>query len=190
MTAVFSPCGLYRYRLERVFDTGQHTLSVTMLNPSYANDARDDHTIRRLVGFCTALDVRRLIVTNLAALVSPDPKGLSKASDPIGPDNDEAIRSAAGEADIIVVGWGAGVRRLPGRASEVLAILGETSKPIMCWGLTAKREPRHPLMLPSTATLVPLARARHLPLKIPGPRIDDADDRRRWTGVVARGADR
>ena len=50
-TAVISDDGLYRYRLERVWDDARPALPFVMLNPSTADALVDDPTIRRCVGF-------------------------------------------------------------------------------------------------------------------------------------------
>jgi hypothetical protein len=156
-SAVFSDCGRYRYRLERRSPTGSRTMSVTMLNPSTAGSDANDPTITKLLGFCSRLDVGRLIVTNLAALVSTDPKGLTAIGDPIGVENDAHILAAAMDADLLVVAWGVGVSMLGGiafdRVSRVTEILrgrerlGGDGREVWCWGTSKHGQPRHPLML-------------------------------------------
>lgn len=156
-SAVFSPCGRYRYRLERRMP-GRRTMSVTMLNPSIADATKPDPTITKLLGFCSRLDVGRLIVTNLAALVSTDPKGLTAVdSDPIGVENDAHVLAAATDADLLVVAWGAGVTMLRGLAADRVARvteilrgvdrIGGDGREVWCWGRTNAGHPRHPLML-------------------------------------------
>ena len=149
-SAVLSDCGRYRYRLERTM-SGRRTMVVCMLNPSTADASVDDPTIRKLLGFSSRLDVGRLIVVNLAALRSTNPKGLAVADDPIGPDNDRHITDAFCGADLAVVAWGAGVGMLrpvgPSRVSKVLDLIGLANREPMCWGRTGDGHPRHPLML-------------------------------------------
>ena len=67
-----------------------------MLNPSRADEERNDATIRRCIGFAGDWDFGILEVVNLFALMSTDPAALLKAKDPVGPDNDAAISSRAG----------------------------------------------------------------------------------------------
>lgn len=162
MTAVFSPCRKYRYRLERRLLLGSRTMAVTMLNPSDANEVDNDPTIRKLLGFSERLGVGRLIVTNLAALISTDPKGLRQADDPIGPENDSHILAAVAEADFVVAAWGAGVVHLPmfaWRVETVVELLRRSRQPglehVSCWGRTLDHHPRHPLMLSYATKLEP-----------------------------------
>jgi hypothetical protein len=162
-SAVFSDCGRYRYRLERRLPTGSRTMSVTMLNPSIADATKPDPTITKLLGFCSRLDVGRLIVTNLAALVSTDPKGLTEVGDPIGVENDAHILAAAMDADLLIVAWGAGVTMLRGLAADRVARvteilrgrerLGGDGREVWCWGTSKHGHPRHPLMLAYTTPL-------------------------------------
>ena len=46
-TALFSPCGRFRYRLGRRWGEGP-TVAFVLLNPSTADQLRDDPTVRRL----------------------------------------------------------------------------------------------------------------------------------------------
>ncbi len=52
-------------------------------------------TIRRCIGFAKAWGLRGLIVGNLFALRSTDPKALYDHPDPIGPDNAQHILAIA-----------------------------------------------------------------------------------------------
>ena len=49
-TALFSPCGTFRYRLGRRWSEGR-TVAFVLLNPSGANEHVDDQTVRRCVRF-------------------------------------------------------------------------------------------------------------------------------------------
>ena len=70
MSAVLSPCGDYRYRLEREIAVPpgfRPTVLVIMINPSTADAVEDDHTIRKLKGFAAHYGWTRLMVGTLFA---------------------------------------------------------------------------------------------------------------------------
>lgn len=111
-SAVFSSCGKYRYRLERVLidpadDVVINSVAFCMLNPSTAGAKLDDNTIRRCMSYARDWGYNRLIVVNLFAWRATFPMALyAHDIDPVGPDNDEHILMAAREADKLVCAWG------------------------------------------------------------------------------------
>ena len=122
MTAVFSPCRRWRYRLERDVATLESTRGAVAfigLNPSIADETLDDPTIRRCKGFALGWGFRRLIVANAYAWRSTDPRGLWTATDPVGPDNDAHLEAIAREVELVVCAWGAHAK--PDRVTAVLA---------------------------------------------------------------------
>ncbi len=130
-----------------------------MLNPSTADEAADDPTIRRVIGFSRAWGFGRLVVVNLFALRATRPHGLSDSPAPVGPGNDDAISEAMSAADLLLVAWGNhGVISNPGtgvrRDQEVLDALAGASKAIKCLGTTNEGQPRHPLGLPALSAPV------------------------------------
>lgn len=148
-SAVFSPDGRYRYRLDRAWGSGPPMVAV-WLNPSTADAETDDPTVRRGMGFARAAGCGRLVVVNLFGWRATDPAQLRTAADPVGPDNDAWIAAAAAEpAAVVVAGWGA--RADPIRVRTVLGLLGDSQ--LFCLGRTAGGAPRHPLYLPVTASL-------------------------------------
>ena len=156
MNAIFSPCGLYRYRLER--DLGRPGLTVAMIgvNPSIANDDRNDQTIRKDIGFGDRHAWGRLIKGNLFALVSTDIKGLRRLETGRDPINDDHLRQIMVDADLVVACWGPPSKvpsHLRPRWRTVAAISDAVGKPLHCLGTTKDGHPRHPLM---TAYATPL----------------------------------
>ena len=95
-TALFSPCGRFRYRLGRRWGEGP-TIAFVLLNPSTADDQRDDPTIRRCIGFARRLGFGGLEVVNLYAYVATDPAELRRVGYLVGDENDghmlEAVRA-------------------------------------------------------------------------------------------------
>lgn len=151
MSAIISADGLYRYRLEREWDTldGAGTVLWVMLNPSTADADTDDATIRRCLGFSKAWEFAGLYVGNLYALRSTDPRAIGKHPDPIGPECDEHLKVMAMTSwvSLIVCAWGSGVD--PYRADQVRTMLSQHRK-LYCLGKTKDGNPKHPLYLPKT----------------------------------------
>ncbi len=157
-----SACGRYRYVLGRHWGdevalgmSAGPGVTFIMLNPSTADAAEDDPTIRRCIGFAKRLGESSLEVVNLFALRSTDPKALSRETDNVGPENDEAIRRACGErsAHVVIAAWGIIGQACRKRVEQVLGIVG--ARPLFCLGKSAGGAPRHPLYIPADAPLVP-----------------------------------
>lgn len=145
--ATFSECKIYRYTLWRTWDAELPVVNFLMLNPSTADQWKNDPTVERCERRARDLGYGKLIVTNLFALRSTDPAGLRQVDDPVGPGNDRAILDSALEADAVVCAWGVH-GELFGRAAKVLADLrawpGVGDK-LHCLALTKDGSPRHPL---------------------------------------------
>jgi len=91
MHAVFSKGRRYRYTLRRRLYKGNKILLVIGLNPSTADGKEDDPTVRRCAGFVERLGYDTLLMVNLFALCSTDPRKLREAEFPIGPRNDPHV---------------------------------------------------------------------------------------------------
>jgi hypothetical protein len=142
--ALWSPCGAWRYRLDRVWAPGGRRLVWVMLNPSRATEARTDPTVERCLRRARAAGYGRLTVVNLFALCATDPRALRRAADPVGPANDAAIEAAVRGAALVLCGWGTH-GALQGRGARVAARLAASAVPLAHLGLTRGGHPRHPL---------------------------------------------
>lgn len=149
-SAIFSDCGRYRWRLERSTGTPGATASITMVNPSKAGAAVNDHTIRKWLGFARVLKISRFIVTNKFAHVATDVDDLKAVADPVGPDNDRHIEEAMRAADLTIFAWGS-LSKLPphlrGRWRVVAKIAERIGRPAYCLGTAQDGQPLHPLTL-------------------------------------------
>ena len=144
--AVYSDCERYRYELTRIWDpAGQKALFV-MLNPSTATEVQNDPTVERCERRARALGFGAFRVTNIFAWRETDPKKMRAAGDPVGPDNDAAIRDGAIWADRVICAWGTHGAHL-GRGPEVEALLRRTGLPLYHLGLTKAGHPKHPLYI-------------------------------------------
>lgn len=157
MSAVFSECGNFRYRLGRRWDWCAETLVYIMLNPSTADAEQDDPTIRRCIGFAKAHGFGGIEVLNLYAYRATKPSDLKKAGYLVGPDNDRHIALVAGLAKTICVAWGANAEGLV-RPHVVLIMLRALGIEPMCLSITKSGHPSHPLMLPSSCRLMPFTK--------------------------------
>lgn len=150
MSATFSPCGRYRYNLQRELPN-QGELSgrvgFLMLNPSTADAEKNDPTIRRCLAFARAWGFAALEVGNLFAWRSTDPKVLPTLIDPVGPDNEWHLLAMADRCATIVCAWG--VRgNLQGQADHVRELLRDFN--LRTLRLTKGGHPEHPLYLPGS----------------------------------------
>lgn len=77
-----------------------------MLNPSTATEVQNDPTVERCEQRARALGFGAFCVTNIFAWRDTDPKKMRAAIDPLGCDNDAAIRDACTWADQVIAAWG------------------------------------------------------------------------------------
>ena len=68
--AVFSEDRKYRYTLVREFGADDGTVLFILLNPSSADETKNDPTVRRCMGYTKHWGYRRLIVANIFAQAS------------------------------------------------------------------------------------------------------------------------
>jgi hypothetical protein len=154
-SAEISACGLYRYRLTRVWDATLRPACFVMLNPSTADALQDDPTIRRCVGFARAWGCGGIVVVNLFAWRATDPRELWMAADAEGPDNDRHITEAVIECHPVIAAWGVG-GRMGFRDQDVLRLIQSAGRPWpLCLGRTKGGHPRHPLYVPADTMPVP-----------------------------------
>jgi hypothetical protein len=152
--AAFSACRTYRYRLWRSWAARESRCVFVGLNPSTADESRDDATIRKCVGFAKRWGFGAVEVVNLFAYAgaqSTNPRSLLGLSDPVGPDNDAALRTALRRADRIVWAWGrhdSRVRRLvEARVASLPWLTKRMPCEAGCLGRLPDGSPRHPLRI-------------------------------------------
>jgi hypothetical protein len=157
VSARFSEDRLYRYELLRAWGWGEGVCNFVMLNPSTADETKNDPTVERCERYARRWGYGVLAVTNLFAFRATNPKDLRAARDARcgvgGPENDAAILRWA-HAELVVVAWG---NHGGERARYVLSILTEArpDKVPLCLGVNRSGHPVHPLYQPNDAKLVP-----------------------------------
>ncbi len=150
-SAEISDCKEYRYSLTRCWDKRLPMIRWVMLNPSMASAEIDDPTVRKCVGFARRWGFGRILIHNLFALRSTDPRNLFLATiDPVGPVNGKYLAAELGCPT--VAAWGGNLPKLQvadEAVAKASALASNTSEDASWWclGSTKGGEPRHPLML-------------------------------------------
>jgi len=149
---IFSDDRVYRYVLWRewnnLFDSSTGHAMFIGLNPSTADETKNDPTIRKCIGFAKRWGYNAMCMTNLFAFRSTDPRKMMGFSKPIGPDNDMWIARCAREAGTIVAAWGVKGQHID-RDLEVRKLIDR----LQCLRRTKRGFPEHPLYVPYDATL-------------------------------------
>lgn len=153
MSAVISPCGLYRYALYRDGNPALQPTVFVMLNPSTADAAQDDPTIRRLYTFARGAP---FVVVNLYAWRSASPKDMFAVADFVdiaGPENAAHLATVAAMGCKIVAAWGAHAKQ--SQVQAFMDICAAFGAPVYCLGMNSDGSPKHPLYVPSDTPMVP-----------------------------------
>jgi hypothetical protein len=144
--ADFSPCRKFRYTLWRIWGK-QPPLMFCCLNPSTADEVNNDPTVERCERRARMWGYGGLLVTNIFALRSTDPKALYECDDPIGPENDAAIPACAKQAGMVICAWGSHGQYL-GRGNQVRTMLESEGIALHYLKLSANTGmPGHPLYI-------------------------------------------
>lgn len=142
----------YRYALRRIWDESLPKVMFVGLNPSDADESKDDPTVRRCIKFVKDWEkYGGLLIGNLFAFRSPNPQVMRNASDPIGKDNNLWLNSLAKEASLVIAAWGDG-GAFRNRGNEVRTLIVD----LHYLKLNKSGEPSHPLYLLSDLKPKPL----------------------------------
>lgn len=164
--AILDETRLYRYRLWRPTGSGSGVCYFLMLNPSTADETIDDNTIRKCTKYARAWGYAKLVVVNLFAYRTKDPKTLKKIVDihqAVGIDNnaylDEMRWSPLWRADMVVAAWGGDGNHL-GRDVIVMNHLERLGITLHCLKQSSSTRsfPMHPLYQRDDLTPQPFRR--------------------------------
>lgn len=119
-----------------------------MLNPSNADEKRNDPTIRKVYGFSRLWGYGWFDVYNLFAYRTPHPNNLGKVEDAIGPDNYDYLKQIPYDTPLVAA-WGHLTPRAKQRWSDWLETVRKmlTVRNTHRLGQCQTGDPRHPLML-------------------------------------------
>lgn len=151
--AIFDINSKYRYSLWRAWSAHHPRIVFILLNPSTANEHKNDPTIRRCMGFARAWNYGSMEVVNLFAYRATDYRELFKVENPIGAENNRFLMQAVERCSTVVFGWG-NRGTLLGRDRQVMSLLADRND-VYCLGITKDGQPRHPLYVKWDTSLVP-----------------------------------
>jgi hypothetical protein len=141
--AVFSPCKKYRYTLWRLWADSPPAMFL-LLNPSTADEVKNDPTVERCERRARAMGFGGLVVCNLFAIRATDPRVMKRDLAPVGPENDRSILEHARQAGMVIAGWGTHGAHLR-RGELVRHLLKSNGIALHCLELTKEGHPKHPL---------------------------------------------
>jgi hypothetical protein len=162
-TAIFSEDRQYRYTLRIAWDESKPFVQFIGLNPSTADEIKDDNTVRRCKRFAQRWNFGGMIMTNIFAYRSTDPRPMKAHSNPIGETgsfslgrqrftnrNDYYLALTRTEVTQCSAAWGNHGLHL-NRCFAVTKLLSS----LRCFRITKVGQPEHPLYVPYSITLVP-----------------------------------
>lgn len=162
--ATFSECRAYRYVLTRGAPHAARRVTYCMLNPSTADQDKNDPTIAKCIKFAGRFARERgwytddgqvaVTIVNLFAVRTKDPSICFAHPEPVGGiENDIAILEACRGADLVVAAWGAH-SKAAARAAEIRRMLERDGVTLHRLGSPTKDgHPRHPLYLRDASAL-------------------------------------
>jgi hypothetical protein len=156
----------YRYILSRnITEISNRVLLVCMLNPSTADDEKNDPTISRLCSLTKNAGFDRLLVLNLLGVRATNPKDIWLHEDPVGIENwktwDSVLKELIPGRDRISIAWGRApiCRYYLQRFIPILVTAAHHLKvwkePLMTWVENLDGSPRHPLYISNNTKLQP-----------------------------------
>lgn len=163
--ALFSDDNAYRYRLSIIWNPELDRVQFIGLNPSTADEMKDDPTIRRVKKFCKDWNYGSVIMTNLFAWRATNPIVMKRQTQPVGESgtfvtafgtefdnrNDMELFLARQTSRLCIAAWGKHGSHLY-RAAKVRQWL----KDLRCLRLNTDGSPEHPLYLPADLEPIPL----------------------------------
>ena len=152
--AIYSDCERYRYSLSRIWDSNRQNVLFVMLNPSTADEFKNDPTVERCERRARMLNFGAFCVCNIFAWRETNPHNLKKISNPTGEDNNLHILRASFSANLVICAWGVHGKHL-NRDKEVTKLLLDNNTKLYHLGLTKENHPKHPLYIPYSQEIIP-----------------------------------
>ena len=152
---IFSPFREYRYTLYREWAPGDKVVQFIGLNPSTADEVKNDPTVTRCINYAKQWGYTGMYMTNIFAFRATDPAVMKAHPEPVGEENDHYLSMIARESEIVVAAWGThGAYR--NRGQQVKQLIQD----LHCLRITKDGHPSHPLYLPKN--LVPIGYSNYV----------------------------
>jgi len=143
--AIISDDKNYRYALWRIWDHRLKLIMFIMLNPSTADEKKNDPTIHKCITYAKRWGYGGILIGNLYAFRSTNPLALNFESNPVGPDCDFYLSEMIKHVDLKIAAWGNnGITK--GRTDKVKSLMGK----LHYLELSKSGNPKHPLYLRKT----------------------------------------
>ncbi len=146
----YSPCEKYRYVLVRQWTDDLPRNAFCGLNPSTADERKNDPTVARCVAYARRWGYGGLIMLNLFSFRATLPRNLKVQHDPVGTQTDRFLKLYSDAAALTVACWG-----IHGAFQDRAALALPLFRRLHVLGLTRAGQPRHPLYLRSDLTAQP-----------------------------------
>ena len=167
MDAIFDESRTYRYLLRRtlqesLFDLDARAITFLLMNPSTADETKNDPTIRRCIRYATDWGFGTLYIGNLSPYRATHPIDMLEHGLPpqsVIDDNIHNILWAMDRSEKVVAAFGAIGAKVPG-GQEVLTAVKDYD--LYCLGKTKDGFPRHPLYMKKSIRLEDLALYEHV----------------------------
>jgi len=145
--AIFSDCRNHRFVLWRIWDESLPKAMFIGLNPSTANEDKDDATIRRVIKFAKSWGYGGVYMLNLFTYVTAYPEELKTCQNPLLM-ADEFLKMYAKDSEKIIFAWGS-FYEAKERAIYVIKMFPSA------YTLVRNKDgsPRHPLYVPGKTKL-------------------------------------
>jgi hypothetical protein len=153
-TAAFSADQKYRYLLTRSWGSNDRAINFLMCNPSVADAKILDRTVAKCLYWAILWGYDTLLITNVFAYRSTNPRNLALVEDPIGiPTNhtyiSEAMEWATNSGGLVVCGWG---NHGASQDLTMRSLAAKLSINLWCMALNHNQVPKHPLYISKAAT--------------------------------------
>jgi hypothetical protein len=138
----------YRFALWRIWEYGKPMAMVIGLNPSTANEEKDDPTIRRLSSLLFNQGFGGMYMMNLFTYITAYPAELKKCSDA----NRMSIYwlgVVSKKSSSVIFAWGS-FKEAKEQASGVIKLFPDA----LCFGKNNDGSPKHPLYLKKDTQLI------------------------------------